>query len=440
MRALLLLIIGLSSLVACMTPPQVSSPTALPSESATATPSIAESTATVEIITPSHTPIPTDTSITVPVGGELIFIQQGELVGFGIETGTTRPIFADVADFVVSPDNSMIAIISGRGAQGELWLVSRDGNESTQLTDDARSLDGVQWLPDSSGLVFAASDADIAQPSTWLEWSAFCRQSSVVLLTLADQQSQLMGEGCDPAVSPDGKRIAYATRPSRSDAQAADPGNTAGNHIRLINMQGANGWNPVTAGGGEPGESDAGLVAYRPTWSTDSKRVLYLTFIGMRVETDVNLINMVDAYDATYTMLGTFAGWGRQLTLSPDGTMYGYTTQNTGDARGFGGWDVWRSEVFDFVGSREMYLPEGTFMAIGQSISIPLFMGQRFAWIDTQQAYVVLPPDWAPGIALNEAYGRENEPGAIWLWPINDLPARIITTGVQLGSPIQFIP
>ncbi|MEY3990456.1 MAG: hypothetical protein RI985_1537, partial [Chloroflexota bacterium] len=111
MRALLLLIIGLSSLVACMTPPQVSSPTALPSESATATPSIAESTATVEIVTPSHTPIPTDTSITVPVGGELIFIQQGELVGFGIETGTTRPIFADVADFVVSPDNSMIAII-----------------------------------------------------------------------------------------------------------------------------------------------------------------------------------------------------------------------------------------------------------------------------------------------------------------------------------------
>ena len=440
MRALLLLIIGLSSLVACMTPPQVASPTALPAESATATPDIAESTATVEIVTPSHTPIPTDTSVAVPVGGELVFIQQGELVGFGIETGTTRPIFANVADFAVSPDNTMIAVISGRGAQGELWIVSRDGNESSQLTDDARSIDGLQWLPDSSGLVFAASDADVAQPSTWLEWSAFCRQSSVVLLTLADQQSQIMGEGCDPAVSPDGKRIAYATRPSRSDAQSADPGNTAGNHIRLINMKGENGWNPVTAGGGEPGESDAGLVAYRPTWSADSKRVLYLTFIGMRVETDVNLINMVDAYDATYTMLGTFAGWGRQLTLSPDGTMYSYTTQNTGDARGFGGWDVWRSEVFDFVGTREMYLPEGTFMATGQSISIPLFMGQHVAWIDNQQAYVVLPPEWTPGTPMNQEYGRTDEPGEIWLWPINDLPARVITTGAQLGSPVQFIP
>ncbi|MFN9113785.1 MAG: hypothetical protein ACK5XN_27275, partial [Bacteroidota bacterium] len=83
-----------------MTPPQVASPTAVPAESATATPSIAEATATVEIVTPSATPEPTDTASTVPTGGELIFIQQGELVGFGIQTGTTRPIFADVADFV----------------------------------------------------------------------------------------------------------------------------------------------------------------------------------------------------------------------------------------------------------------------------------------------------------------------------------------------------
>lgn len=440
MRALLLLIIGLSSLVACMTPPQVASPTAVPAESATATPSIAEATATVEIVTPSATPEPTDTASTVPTGGELIFIQQGELVGFGIQTGTTRPIFADVADFVVSPDSSMIAVISGRGAQGELWVVSRDGNESSQLTDDNRSLDSVQWLPDNSGLIFAASDADIAQPSTWLEWSAFCRSSSIVLLTLADQQSTVMGEGCDPAVSPDGKRIAYATRPTRADAQSVDPGNTAGNHIRLINMKGENGWNPVTAAGGEPGASDAGLVAYRPTWSTDSKRVLYLTFIGMRVETDVNLINMVDAYDASYTMLGTFAGWGRQLTLSPDGSRYGYTTQDTGNARGVSGWDVWRSEVFDFVGTREMYLPEGTFIATGQSISIPLFMGQRFAWIDNTQAYVVLPPEWTPGMPLNQEYGRIDEPGEIWLWSIANLPERVIATGAQLGSPIHFVP
>ncbi len=439
MRASCMFVVALFALVACVPHPRLRAPTAVPAESATLT-SQPEITATVEVVTATATSTPTNQVISVPSGGELIFIQQGELVGFGVQTSTTRSIFADVTDFAVSPDGSMIAVISGRGAQGELWVVSRDGNESSQLTDDARSLDGLQWLPDSSGLVFAASDADIAQPSTWLEWSAFCRQSSVVLLTLADQQSQIMGEGCDPAVSPDGKRIAYATRPSRSDAQAADPGNTAGNHIRLINMKGENGWKPATATGTEPGASDAGLVAYHPTWSADSKRIIYMTFIGMRVETDVNLINMVDAYDATYTMLGTFAGWGRQLTLSPDGTMYSYTTQNTGDARGFGGWDVWRSEVFDFVGTREMYLPEGTFMATGQSISIPLFMGQHGAWFDNTQIYVVLPPDWTPGIALNEAYGREDEPGDIWLWPINDLPATRVVTGVQLGSPIHYVP
>lgn len=439
MRTALPFILGIFILVSCATPPQVATPTPIVAESNTST-SLPDATATVEIVTPTQTPVPADTSFAVPEGGELLFIQQGSLVGFGLQTGTTRPIFADVNDFSVSPDGSMIAVISGQESQEALWIVSRDGNESSQLTDAIYSLDSLQWIPDSSGIVFAQSTADITQPSTWLEWAAFCRESSVVLLTLADQQPQMMGEGCDPAVSPDGKRIAYATRPTRSDAQSVDPGYTAGNHIRLINMKGENGWNPVTAAGGEPGETNAGLVAYRPTWSTDSKRVLYLTFIGMRVETDVNLINMVDAYDAKYTLLGTFAGWGRQLNLSPDGTMYGYTTQNTGDARGFGGWDIWRSEIFDFVGEREMYLPEGTFMATGQSISIPLFMGQHFAWVDNQQAYVTLPPDWTPGIALNQEYGRTDESGEIWLWPINDLPATLITSGIQLGSPLQFIP
>lgn len=439
MRTWLFITIALFSLVSCINPAQNAVPTAFPAENPTQT-SQPVATPTVEVIDAVATPTPVTSVATVPDGGELIFIQQGELVGYGLQTGTTRPIMAAVTDFAVSPDGSMIAVISGRGSDAQLWIVSRDGNESTQLSDGSASIDTVQWLPDSSGLVFAESTADVAQPSTWLEWAAFCRQSSILKITLADQQRQIMGEGCDPAVSPDGKRIAYATRPTRSDAQSMDPDNTAGNHIRLINMKGENGWNPVTAAGSEPGAPDAGLVAYRPTWSTDSKRVLYLTFIGMRVETDVNLINMVDAYDASYTMLGTFAGWGRQLTLSPDGTMYAYTTQNTGDARGFGGWDVWRSEVFDFVGTREMYLPEGTFMATGQSISIPLFMGQHVAWIDNTQLYVVLPPDWTTGIALNEAYGRENEPGALWLWPTNNLPATLVTTGVQLGSRVQFVP
>ncbi len=396
---------------------------------------------------PTTQPVtPTSDAQTVPTGGEILALSGGDLVGISVADQSRRTILSGVSDFMAAPDGQRIAAIRGLGSAGELWSVNRDGTAAKQHTDDQRSLAGIVWLPDNSGIVYAASATDStdrysADRSSWLAWAAFCRQSTIIKRVWDDPREIPMGEGCDPAVSPDGKRIAYATRPTRSDTSAADPGETAGNTIHLINVAGQNGWDPVSATGAEPGQPGQGLVVYGPVWSRDSRQLMVSVFIGNRVETDINLLTLVDASTAAQQLLGTSAGWNRAVTPSPDGSTYVLTAQNTGNARGSMGWDTWQTMVMDFVGTREMYLPAGTYTATGNPIGETLVRGQFAAWQpDGQALAVVLPPDWDPSIAPNEDYGRVDEPGELWLWPVGGIPSAQTSAPIDAGSPIQWLP
>ncbi len=391
---------------------------------------------------PIPTPVPTPAVLqAVPTGGELLVLSAGDLVGIAVTDSRRRTILAGVSAFAAAPDGMVIAAIRGSGAAGELWTVRRDGSDAQQHTDDPRSLASLHWLPDSSGYVYAASDSDSAQQTSWLEWAAFCRTATIVRRSLNDRKEYPIGEGCDPVVSPDGKRIAYATRPSRSDTSAADPGNTAGNAIHLINMAGENGWDPVTASGAEPGQAGQGLVVYQPFWTADSKNLFVSVFVGNRVETDVNLLTLVDASAGTSQLLGTSAGWNRSLSRTNDGASYILTTQNTGNARGVVGWDVWQTAVFTLTGTRDIYLPDGTFSALGIPVGESLVRGQFSAsHPGSNDRIVVMPPDWQPGITPNEEYGHTGEPGDLWLWPIGGMPSTKISTPIDSASPVQWLP
>lgn len=392
-------------------------------------------TATAE--SPTATPVPA----TIPDGGEVLFIQNGGLVAYSIVNGTIRPIVSDVVDFATAPDGKTIAVVRRNSDVDTLWLVDRASTAVTQLGDQTRTIADISWVPDGSGLVFASSATLVPQRTTWLEWAAFCRDASVMYYSLADQKERSFGEGCDPVVAPDSKRLAYVTRPSRSDATAADPGNTAGNTLHLVNMKGENGWDPVRATGGELGTATQGLVVYRPLWSRDGKSLIYHVFVGMRVEVDVNLIMRADAYNGKQTLLGDFAGWARQTSLAPAGDLYAITTQNTGDARGLGGWDIWRTALFTFAGTRDIFLPDGTFTATGTPVGESLARAQLFAWQpDGQGLVVILPPEWSPGIPPNEEYGRADQPGDIWIWPRDQQPSKKLVGAVDQQSPIEWLP
>lgn len=439
-----ILVLWLLLLTACVAqlPVATTTPGTATDTPATPTnPSEPTATSAPEAAAPSATPAATSAAQVVPTGGELLLLSGGDLVGVAITDGSRRTILSGVTAFRAAPDGQTIAAIRGSGATGELWLVRRDATDAHQLTDDNRSLATLAWFPDSSGFVYAASSADSGQQTTWLEWAAFCRESTVVARTLTAPQEVALGEGCDPAISPDGKRIAYASRPTRSDPSAADPGFTAGNTIHLINAAGQNGWDPVRATGGETGQPGQGMVAYLPSWSADGSALYVNLFIGMRVETDINLLVRVDAHDATSQLLDSTAGWQRSVSAAPDNTRYLVTTQNVGNARGSTGWDVWQAAFATTSGSRDVYLPDGSFPAVGSPLGEVLHRAQHSAWNPSGTAVaVVLPPEWNAGIAPNEDYGHVGEPGEVWLWEPGGVPAQKITAPVDDGSPIQWLP
>lgn len=431
------------SLIGCAVPqgsnvlPTKASTKVIPIIADTSTPAVDEATPTVAT---TITETPVATLQPMPSGGEILFLQQSNLVAYSIANTTTRPIAAGIANFAVSPDGKNI-IATKHNDFDTLWLIDRATTLSTQLTDDQRTYASIAWLPDSSGFVYASSPTKADLATTWLTWAMFCREATVALRTIANPQEQKVGAGCDPAVSLDGKRIAYVTRPSRADASSSDSGFTAGNKLHLVNLQGANGWDPVTADGKDTGDPKGGLVVYHPLWSRDNKSILYHVFVGMRIEVDVNLLMRVDAHDGKQTLLNSFAGWARFTTISPKGDVYAISTQDVGDARGLSGWDVWNAATFNVVGKRDIFLPEGTFSAIGTAVGENQPRAQALAWQpDGQALAVVLPPRWSPGIPPSEAYGHPSEAGELWIWPRAGTPNKKLTNDVDYQSPIAWAP
>ena len=135
------------------------------------------------------------------------------------------------------------------------------------------------------------------------------------------------------------------------------------------------------------------------------------------------------------------AGWQRDVSISPDGSTYLLTTQNVGNARGATGWDVWQAGFATLQGTREIFLPDGTYPGLGSPFGETLHRAQRSAWSpDGTTVAVVLPPQWDPGIAPNEDYGHVGEAGELWLWKVGATPTSKITAPVDDGSPVQWLP
>jgi hypothetical protein len=111
-----------------------------------------------------------------------------------------------------------------------------------------------------------------------------------------------------------------------------------------------------------------------------------------------------------------------------------------GDARGWGGWDVWRTDLFDMTGEREIFLPEGAFMVQGQALGEPIWYGQHFVWMNENTLLaIVLPPNWQPGLSPSDELAQADVAGELWVIDMQG-EAQQIATDVDYASPVAYIP
>jgi hypothetical protein len=368
-------------------------------------------------------------------GEELLFLRAQALWAHDLRTRAERQIADDVSDFTVATGAAQIAIIRGSGRTSEIWLVGRDGSGLHQVTRNDRAEATLAWAPDGQTLIYGSSISPELYAKEWIAWSHWCATAEIRSLDLRSASETVLASGCDPAISPDGKRIAYVAPPTTITPGADAAGLLVGNSIRLINRYGQNGWNFAKTQA--QGPTSDGLVVYSPAWSPDGQHVLYHRYMGMQIEVDINLTEIGGSFEGKGQSLADGAGWLLPTRFSPDSHIVAAIENDSGNARGLVGYGAWKVQLVRLEGTREILLPAGARTVIGQAIdSLP--GGQNVAWSPNGSVLAVqLPTGWQPG-SDPESWGQAA--GEIWRWMPGKAPNERLVVNVDFGSNVAWLP
>jgi eukaryotic-like serine/threonine-protein kinase len=190
----------------------------------------------------------------------------------------------------LSPDGRLVAYSSNEAGNADIWVVEVASGEAARLTNGpADDLDPA-WLPDGSGLVFVA--ARLGAPSIW-RVSAHGGAPAMVINT-----------GEDPAVSPDGTRVAFAVR---------DPSGLL--RIAVARLAEPTSVTVLTDSG------DGSLDHRNPSWSPDGDQICYA---------DSRDLWIVPAGGGGATRLTRDRGGNREPVWSADGRFVYYSSVREG--------------------------------------------------------------------------------------------------------------
>ncbi|MCG8350484.1 MAG: hypothetical protein MI924_22180 [Chloroflexales bacterium] len=432
--------------VATSTPAATGTPTLAPSpteRSPTLAPTLSPAvtpTTTPSGVTPTTTPLstfaPTRTVQGSPaIGSEILFLRDNTLVAYNLDNGQERSIAPQVRMFAAAPDGRRLALIREIEQAVDIWLVERDGSDLRPITNNANIEGELSWAPDGQAIAYTETEAARQYDLDWESWSRWCSTSAVQLHDLTSQTTITLGQGCNPAFAPDGRRIAFATAPEAAD----DAMPSAANAIHLVNRQGENGWDFAEASP-DSEDSDSGLIVYAPAWSPDSAQLAYQRFIGYRALVDINLTEMGDSYVGDGQLLGAGAGWLHPPIFSPDGNRMALIENNFSDARGFGGYETWQAQVLRLNEAGEVFLPDGTRQTSATQVD-RLFRATAAAWSPDSNALVVaLPSGWSADTPTTEPIYTNIGPSEIWRWTPGQAPSERLAVGIDFASPLAWLP
>jgi eukaryotic-like serine/threonine-protein kinase len=144
----------------------------------------------------------------------------------------------------VSPDGSRIAFTRRLEGQADIYVVGAQGGSPQRLTDDPHDDYAPAWFPDGGSLAFVSDR--LGRPDVW----KMSQYGEGAMLLLADAR--------DPAISPDGRRLAFVRDDRRQMARIGVVDLDAPGDARLLT-----------------GPQD-GLWSHRdPAWSLDGSLICY---------------------------------------------------------------------------------------------------------------------------------------------------------------------
>ncbi len=200
--------LGLTQTATLFTKTPTATFTASPTRTPTKTLTPAPTNTPTNTATPSRTPSPTITP--TPVGGG-----TGKIAFIGIVDGSSDVYLANAdgtgvtnltknapfnkevyAEFSWSPDGQFITFLSDRGGARDLWMISVEGSDLLQITDDGLDKNRPVWSPDGKTIVF-----DSNRENGFQLWSVDL--TTKVSTRLTDEKATIAG----PDFFPDGSRI-----------------------------------------------------------------------------------------------------------------------------------------------------------------------------------------------------------------------------------------
>jgi Tol biopolymer transport system component/DNA-binding winged helix-turn-helix (wHTH) protein len=142
-------------------------------------------------------PIPSKDGKTIFARGT---IDRGELVRYSAESKQLQPFLGGISAAYVgfSPDGRFVAYITS--PEGVLWRANRDGSNPMQLTSPPLRVDLPKWSPDSTQILFDATNA-----SGQTEVYGISAQGGAPQRFLPEQTKGMS----EPYWSPDGRKIVF---------------------------------------------------------------------------------------------------------------------------------------------------------------------------------------------------------------------------------------
>jgi len=157
----------------------------------------------------------------------------------------------------VSPDGTRIAYVSNESGDPEIWVIGTRGGEPLQLTHSPGADADPSWLPDGSAILFTSQRTG--------------REAIWKISALGGSPVLLVEDASAPAVSPDGKRVAFARWGGRDYKRIAVAPLGDLSRVEMITAD-----DPAVLDHNDPAWSpDGKLIAY-----SDSRRIWVVSASG----------------------------------------------------------------------------------------------------------------------------------------------------------------